>query len=230
MRWASSASTRSPRNSSSRAFAGPDGAVSTHALPWSPELPTRRNALDEHRRARRVAQVARARERQPRTCARSVDRGDGERRHPVQQLRHLHDRPEVERLARFAEPFPSPVIDVTSPPAQNPRPAPVSTTTRTDGSSASARSSSRSTSDVLEVERVELLGPVERDGDDRAVVGVLDVDAQAAVAFAASTRAKICSGPSGVFVAFTPSGRSASSTALATAACAPIAPPSPMPL
>ena len=38
----------------------------------------------------------------------------------------------------------SPVIDVTSPPAQNPRPAPVSTTTRTRSSFASARSSSRS--------------------------------------------------------------------------------------
>src|SRR5262249_30625055 len=78
---------------------------------------------------------------------------------------------------------------------------------------------------VLQVECVELLRPVQRDGDDR--VATFDVDAQA---LAASTRAKICSGPSGVLVLFTPSGRNASSTALATAACAPIAPPSPMPL
>ena len=86
--------------------------------------------------------------------------------------------------------------------------------------------------DVLEVERVQLVGPVQRDGDDApgTVIVALDVDAHAAFVLAASTSAKICSGPSGVFVAFTPSGRSASSTALATAACAPIAPPSPMPL
>ena len=45
MRTASSAPTRSPSKSSSRALAGPTARVSTHALPWSPELPTRRNAV-----------------------------------------------------------------------------------------------------------------------------------------------------------------------------------------
>ncbi len=129
------------------------------------------------------------------------------------------------------EPLPSPVIDVTSPPAQNPRPAPVSTTARTLSSFASVAQLVAQREDVLEVEGVEPLGPVERDGDGRTgVVEVAsDVDAQVE-ALAASTRAKICSGPSGVLVDVTPSGRSASSTALATAACAPIAPPSPMPL
>ena len=80
---------------------------------------------------------------------------------------------------------------------------------------------------VLQVEGVEPFGAIEGDGRHRAVV--LDPDAQLAT-FAASTSAKICSGPSGVRVAFTPSGRNASATALATAACAPMAPPSPMPL
>ena len=82
--------------------------------------------------------------------------------------------------------------------------------------------------DVVEVERVQPLGTVQRDGDDATVT--FDVDAQGCAALAASTRAKICSGPSGVFVAFTPSGRSVSATALATAACEPMAPPSPIPL
>ncbi len=123
---------------------------------------------------------------------------------------------------------PSPVIAVTSPPAQNPRPAPVSTTTRTDRVRRQHAQRVAQRERVLEVERVQPLRAVERDGRDRAVV--LDTNAQGRAPLAASTRAKICSGPSGVLVALTPSGRSASATALATAACAPMAPPSPMPL
>ncbi len=97
IRSASSASTRSPRNSSSRALAGPTACVSTQALPWSPELPTRRKAVTKTAERGGVAQVARARERQAGSGARAVDRRHGERRHRVQQLGDLHDRAEVER-------------------------------------------------------------------------------------------------------------------------------------
>ena len=74
----------------------------------------------------------------------------------------------------------SPVIAVTSPPAQNPRPAPVSTTTRTDGVVGEGAQRVAQRDDVLEVERVEPFGAIQGDGRDRAVV--LDDDAQDALA------------------------------------------------
>ena len=225
MRRASSASMRSPSRSSSRALAGPTARVSTHALPWSPELPTRRNALTNtaeraaYRRSHAHANDKPAPAQGPLTAA-MVSAGIPWRSSETSMI--------PRRSTGSALPVPSPVIAVTSPPALNPRPAPVRMTNARRCILRERVQGVAQCDDVLEVEHVQTLGPVQGDGDDPAVT--IDADAQDRAAFAASTSTKICSGPSGVLVAFTPRGRSASATALATAAWAPMAPPSPMPL
>ena len=77
----------------------PDRPGQDPGAPVVARAPDAQERDHEHRRARRVAQVARARERQPGARARAVDRGDGDRRHAVQQLGDLHDRPQVDRLS-----------------------------------------------------------------------------------------------------------------------------------
>ena len=189
--------------------------------------PDAEERADEQRRARRVAQVARAREREAGTGARTVDGRDGDRGHGVQELGDLHDRAQVERPAPRAPTIPSGHRgDVTAGAEAASR---AGEHDHPRGGIAREIAQRVAQSDhVFEVERVEAFGSVQRDAGDPTVT--LDADGQDCAAFAACTRAKICSGPSGVFVAFTPSGRSASATALATAAWAPMAPPSPMPL
>ena len=65
-------------------------------------------------------------------------------------------------------------MNSTSPPAQNARPAPVITTTRTSASFSHARSASSRSSRIVPVKRVELLGTVEGDRGDGVADGAFD--------------------------------------------------------
>jgi hypothetical protein len=58
------------------------------------------------------------------------------------------------------------MMSSTSPPEQKPRPFPVITTARTPGSVSSAMNASRSSSYTSNGQRVEPLGPVQRDRRD----------------------------------------------------------------
>ena len=110
------------------ALAAPTRESSTHALPWSPELPTRRNALDEHRRSRPVAQVAADASDSPVPVQGPLTAATVNADIPCSSSdTSMIARRSTGSLTARAPP-PSPVIDVTSPPAQKPRPAPVSTT------------------------------------------------------------------------------------------------------